>query len=185
MTLRTYRSDDTRTWTPVHVDKTLEHCFAQSTTQHNGWSKWTRYITIQMEDRCGGNHTGRFSLAEWEVFGYYQPTMVRKYTKRWPHCPDLGLCFSYVDLADVQMTCLSDPLCDGFSFSAGTINGGIGSGCFKTSCLGHADGDASGGLGYGFGSHGYWAKRYGVSVTPNAVPSFQDSRYAGLQIYGP
>lgn len=184
-TLRTYRSDDGRSWTQVQVDKTPLQCLARSTTQHSGWPEWTRYVVIQMEDRCSGVHIGRFSLAEWEVFGNYPATMVRKYTKRWPHCPDLGACFAYADLIDTQAACLANPACDGFSFSAGTIDGGRGSGCFKTSCAGHTDANGGGGAGYGHSSHGYWAKRHGIAATPNGVPSYQDSRYDGLQVYGP
>merc|ERR1711879_207157 len=100
---------------------------------------------IHMEDRYPGVHNGRFGLAEWEIHGYSAPGMVLRYSRTWPHCANMERCFTFVDLAETQRKCLSEPLCDGFSFSAASINGGRGGGCYKTSCL--DDGNVSFGRG--------------------------------------
>jgi len=151
--LRTYRSGDGIDWAFVRQEKTPHHCLGGSTTQHTGWKEPTRYIIIQMEDHCSGVHLGHFSLAEWRVYGFYDAGMVQKSSKTWPHCENLGACFEYVDLQAAQATCLADPDCDGFSFSAGSVSQGRGGGCYKTLCK------DDGGNGYGYGSHGYWAKQ--------------------------
>merc|ERR1712118_117204 len=111
------------------------------TTMHDGWPEATRYVKIQLEMNCTGAPTGPFSIAEWDVYGYYQTGMARKYESTWPHCENLwsdvdveedpqASCFSYTELEDVKKKCLSSVECDGFSFQAGSINGGHGGGCF-------------------------------------------------------
>jgi len=89
--------------------------------------------------------------------------MVQKYARTWPHCRNLGGCFSFVDLAEAQSACLADEACDGFSFSAASLGGGRGSGCYKTAC--QDDGNST----YGRGSHGYWVKQRPNGLWEGAV----------------
>eukprot|EP00933_Yihiella_yeosuensis_P061036 TRINITY_DN63855_c0_g1_i1.p1 TRINITY_DN63855_c0_g1~~TRINITY_DN63855_c0_g1_i1.p1 ORF type:complete len:284 (-),score=40.55 TRINITY_DN63855_c0_g1_i1:130-981(-) len=133
-TLKTYRSLDGLNWTLIRQETSSIHCSAGVTTDHNGWPEETRYVFIQMEERCAGIHFGSFSLAEWKVLGRPVVDMVLKFEKSWPHCADLRPCFSFVDLEDAKRTCLGDPQCDGFSFSEKTIRSGKGDGCYKTNC---------------------------------------------------
>lgn len=175
-TLRVYRTDDGRTWSMVRSEATPLNCNAGSTTEHKGWAEPTRYLRIQMEERCSGVADGRFTVAEWRVYGYFMEQMVLRFAKTWPVCENLGPCFSFVDLQDAIATCLANTACDGFSFSAASMKGGRGAGCYKTTCR-----DASARR-YGRGTHGYWAKRHGC--TAPSFPSYLDSE-SGLQLCGP
>lgn len=182
--LRVYRSTDLEAWSDglashaawafVREDKTPSHCQANHTSVHDGWAEPTRYIMLQFEHPCGGLPPGRANVAEWEVWGYYEPGMVRKYKRTWPLCRNLwapevvgtpnvegpdddagAACFSFMDLEDAKEACLSAPECDGFSFSSAQMGGGRGSGCFKTGCGNGGD------AGLAHGSFGYWEKRRG------------------------
>jgi len=161
--LSTYRSNEPRAWkqgyaklnfTLVRREVAPWQCRPGSTTEHNGWPEVTRYIFIQMEGRCTEQPI-QVGTAEWRVFGYYPTEMVRKYEKTWPLCIDLGQCFEYINLEDAKSSCIAKPSCDGFSFSAASINGGFGGGCYKTQCRN------DGGNGYGRSRWGYWEKRRG------------------------
>lgn len=174
---KSYRSDDARAWSLVHHEAAYWNCYPGSTTEHRGWAQPTRYVLIQMEDRCGGVHLGRFTVAEWRIFGYYPMRMVQQHRQTWPFCLNLGPCFSYVDLRDAIARCLAQEACDGFSFSAASIDSGRGGGCFKTACS-WDDPDRE----YGRGSHGYWVKRHGCDEPSR--PSFIDS-VSGLEVCGP
>eukprot|EP00418_Pyrodinium_bahamense_P009434 CAMPEP_0179117964 /NCGR_PEP_ID=MMETSP0796-20121207/55441_1 /TAXON_ID=73915 /ORGANISM="Pyrodinium bahamense, Strain pbaha01" /LENGTH=271 /DNA_ID=CAMNT_0020816371 /DNA_START=35 /DNA_END=847 /DNA_ORIENTATION=+ len=107
-TLKIYTSGDGVAWKMARQDNTALLCIAGSTTEHAGWNEPARYVAIQMEDRCSGLHVGRFSIAEWGVYGRYDRGMVQKYAKTWPHCVNLGDCFQHVDLVEVQATCLAN-----------------------------------------------------------------------------
>lgn len=161
-TLKSYHSLDALNWTFVRSDDTNDHCNGNITSVHNGWTEETRYVLIQMEDRCAGIHMGSIGLSEWEVLGWHIEDMVMRFAKSWPHCTNLGMCFSFVDLDHAKASCMSDPDCDGFSFSAGSMSGGRGGGCYKTNCSATPTGDdqAPGPKSnLGRGSHGYWEKR--------------------------
>eukprot|EP00927_Polykrikos_kofoidii_P050960 TRINITY_DN44782_c0_g1_i1.p1 TRINITY_DN44782_c0_g1~~TRINITY_DN44782_c0_g1_i1.p1 ORF type:complete len:609 (-),score=79.06 TRINITY_DN44782_c0_g1_i1:125-1951(-) len=152
-------------WSLVRKTLTPLHCASSGlTTVHEGWPEATQYVQIQLERLCAGNIRGPFSLAELKIFGYFQTGMWRKYEQTWPHCVNLWSdvsveqdpyvhCFSFVDLEEAKARCLLNDLCHGFSFQAGSINGGRGSGCYKTACKG------DGQNGYGRGVFGYWEKR--------------------------
>lgn len=173
--MRTYCSDDGRNWAQVRYEATLLNCEAGATTEHDGLAEATRYIMIQMEDRCSGVHPGTFTVAEWGVFGRYSDQMVRRYSRMWPQCSDLR-CFSHVELQEARAVCLATPECDGFSFSVATMGGGFGSGCYKASCP-NASARA-----FGRGSHGFWEKRRGGGRP--GFPSHVDSTVA-LEVQGP
>jgi len=171
--LRIYRSTDIEawkggpgySWTFVRDDATPSHCVPGHTSRHEGWPEATRYVMIQFEDHCSGLPSGRFSLAEGEVGGFREPGMVQKYRRAWPiRCLNLwadvaaaddphAACFSYVNLEDAKTACLANRACDGFSFSADLIDGGYGSGCYKTACRSDGGGEL------GFGTFGYWERR--------------------------
>jgi len=176
--LLTYRSDDGRTWSLVRQESTPLNCNPGSTTEHEGWVQPTRYVMIQMEERCEGVHnTGSFTVAEWSVFGYFNVRMALQHRRTWPICEDLGPCFTYTRLEAAQASCLADESCDGFSFSSASIAGGRGSGCYKTRCRDHASG-----RGFGRGTHGYWVKRHGCHSP--STPSYLDQP-SGLEVCGP
>lgn len=175
-TLKTFRSDDARSWTMVQKDPSNLQCFPNSTTEHSGWQETARYVMIQMEDPCTGIQKGRFSIAEWSVYGFYQDSMVKQFAKMWPHCANLGPCFSYVQLRDAKANCLNDTACDGFSFSNTTMDAGRGSGCYKTSCPATS-------VKLGRGSHGYWVKRRQGHLP--SLPSYFDKAKSGLESWGP
>jgi len=158
----TEASDVASTWRLVREDGTASHCIAGQTSHHQGWVEATRYVMIQLEHHCSGLPIGRFSIAEWEVIGYHVPKMHRKCAKCWPNCTNLwtsvtpsvdpyARCFSYVDLEDAKARCLGNAACDGFSFSADSIDGGRGDGCYKTACR-----DWGGIIKHGV--FGYWEK---------------------------
>eukprot|EP00931_Biecheleriopsis_adriatica_P011945 TRINITY_DN11303_c0_g1_i1.p1 TRINITY_DN11303_c0_g1~~TRINITY_DN11303_c0_g1_i1.p1 ORF type:complete len:350 (-),score=41.13 TRINITY_DN11303_c0_g1_i1:99-1127(-) len=170
-TLKTYRSLDGLSWYLVRLEGGSNisevHCGTGKVSEHDGWTEETRYVMIQMANRCVDIHSGSFGLAEWEVLGWPVVDMVPKYAKSWPHCTNLGECFS-LDLSQAKSACLADPDCDGFSFSAGSMNGGRGAGCYKTMCQGKDDRDTGNSSSdkstgqfqvFGRGSHGYWEKR--------------------------
>jgi len=173
--MRTYCSDNGRSWVEVRYEATPLNCEAGATTEHDGLAEATRYIMIQMEDRCSGVHPGNFTVAEWGVFGRYSDEMVRRYSRMWPHCDDLR-CFSHVELQEARAVCLATPECDGFSFSSATMDGGFGSGCYKASCPNSSSRD------FGRGSHGFWEKRRGGGRP--GFPSHVDSSLA-LEAQGP
>eukprot|EP00928_Gymnodinium_smaydae_P037501 TRINITY_DN26019_c0_g1_i3.p1 TRINITY_DN26019_c0_g1~~TRINITY_DN26019_c0_g1_i3.p1 ORF type:complete len:2828 (-),score=464.29 TRINITY_DN26019_c0_g1_i3:52-8535(-) len=153
-------------WSFVRRTDTPLHCAAPGLrTVHEGWPDATRYIAIQMERNCSGIPVGPFSVAEWEVYGYYQEGMVRRYERSWPHCENLWsevsveedphvACFDGLELETAKQRCLANSECDGFSFQAPFLNGGAGTGCFKTACQA-----ASTSNGIGRGPFGYWEKR--------------------------
>lgn len=170
-TLRIYRSNETQTWQrsgdpavawlPIRLDATPSHCAAEgATTEHAGWSEATRHVIVQFDDRCTDTPIA-MSLAEWRVFGTYEAGMVKKYDRSWPRCPIVS-CFDFVALQDAKAACLAEDACDGFSFSAGSIDGGFGQGCYLTSCIGSVeDGDFE----LGRGRLGYWEKRTGPDAS--------------------
>lgn len=172
--LKTYRSDEGRHWTLVRIEDTPRSCAQNGVTLHGAISEPTRFVRIQMEERCDGLHLGRFSLAEWKVFGWWEVRMALQYTQSWPHCDDLGPCFTFADLAVAKATCLADTSCDGFSFSSGVIGGGRGGGCYKTRCR-----DGGRGRGLGRRTHGYWVKRRGCHA-PSQSTFFDTS--SGLEV---
>lgn len=173
--LWTYRSDDARKWTLVRSESLGGNCEPLAETRHEGWPEPTRFLRIQMQDRCGDTHFGQFTLAEWEVHGWYEEQMALKYVRSWPHCADLGPCFSHKDLADAKAECLAKPACDGLSFSAEVVRGGRGSGCYKTQCTGQAPAPL------GRGTHGYWVKRRGCAKP--SQPTHVDTAL-GLEVCG-
>lgn len=179
-TVKTYRSDDARAWTLLRSDATPSLCAAGGVVEVAGWPEPTRYVAVQMEDRCGGVHHGQFTLAEWSVFGFFRQRMVLEHVKAWPICDNLGPCFVFAELEEAQERCLAEPGCDGFSFSAATVRGGRGSGCYKTRCR-KEEGSWSG-RGFGRGTHGYWAKRHGCEEPSRA--SYVDTA-RGLEVCGP
>jgi len=124
--LKTYRSDDGRSWSLVRAEDTPLNCAQGGVTEHEGWVQPSRYVRIQMEERCDGVHFGRFSIAEWKVLGWWEVRMALQYARSWPHCEDFGPCFAFTDLDMAKATCLADTTCDGFSFSSGAIGGGRG-----------------------------------------------------------
>ncbi|CAE8671848.1 unnamed protein product [Polarella glacialis] len=152
-TLKTYHSVDGLSWSLVRRETNAVHCSGGTTSDHAGWTEETRFVLIQMEDRCSGLHFGSVGLAEWQVLGSAVEDMEHRFEKSWPHCSNLGLCFSFVDLDLAKEQCLQAADCDGFSFSVGLAEGGRGSGCYKTACGG------SNTSSLGRGSHGYWEKR--------------------------
>ncbi|CAE8581245.1 unnamed protein product [Polarella glacialis] len=152
-TLKTYHSVDGLSWSLVRRETNAVHCSGGTTSDHAGWTEETRFVLIQMEDRCSGLHFGSVGLAEWQVLGSAVEDMEHRFEKSWPHCSNLGLCFSFVDLDLAKEQCLQAADCDGFSFSVGLVEGGRGSGCYKTACGG------SNTSSLGRGSHGYWEKR--------------------------
>lgn len=180
-TLRIYRSDDGREWTAVRAEKTPAACVPGSTTEYRGWPEAGRYVAIHMEDRCTGVHGGRFAIAEWGVFGFYEQQMALQFRRKWPQCEDFGPCFAYADLEEAKATCLANERCDGFSFSAGAIGGGRGSGCYKTACRAEAPRTWSR-QGFGRGTYGYWVKRHGCEV--HSHPAYVDTA-SGLEVCGP
>lgn len=170
-TLRIYRSNETQTWQrsgdpavawiPVRLESTLAHCAAGgNTTEHAGWPEATRHVIVQLDDRCTDAPIA-LSIAEWRVFGAYEAGMVKKYDRSWPHCPIIS-CFDYTALDDAKTTCLAEHACDGFSFSAGSINGGFGQGCYKTNCTGSVE---DGNFELGRGRLGHWEKRTGPTAS--------------------
>lgn len=165
-TLRIYRSNESQTWqrsgdpavawVPVRLDATPAHCNASgATTIHAGWPEATRHVIVQLDDRCSDAPIA-LSVAEWRVFGAYEVGMVKKYDRSWPRCAEVS-CFDFVDLRDAKAACLAEAACDGFSFSAGSIDGGFGLGCYKTNCTNVEDV----GIAMGRGRLGYWEKRTG------------------------
>ena len=111
--------------------------------------------------------------------------------RSWPDCPDLSClampkslkspskpsllepfrafwslprpCFAYGELEETKRKCLVMDACDGFSFSAQRMGGGLGAGCFKAQCRGdEVNGTELLALPAGplrRGAYGYWAKR--------------------------
>lgn len=74
---------------------------------------------------------------------------MKKYTKKWPHCHNLGGCFSRsTALETAERMCNAQQLCTGFSFETGVTRGW---GCLKK-CGANEFG------GYGANSHDYWMK---------------------------
>eukprot|EP00929_Paragymnodinium_shiwhaense_P033394 TRINITY_DN18344_c0_g1_i3.p2 TRINITY_DN18344_c0_g1~~TRINITY_DN18344_c0_g1_i3.p2 ORF type:complete len:188 (+),score=30.59 TRINITY_DN18344_c0_g1_i3:277-840(+) len=151
-------------WTYVREDEVSSHCAAGHTSMHVGWPEATRYVMVMFEDHCSGLPSGRIQVAEWKVHGVRETGMVRRHTKAWPLCSNLWSnisaradpeqpCFSYVRLEAAKDACLADAECHGFSFSVAAIDGGHGSGCYKTDC------DDHGSVGLAYGPYGYWEKK--------------------------
>jgi hypothetical protein len=90
-------------------------------------------------------------------------TMVKKYQAKWPHCTNLGGCFGGRTWEDRVHACLSNPSCNGFSFThrAGDEAPATGGGCLKHNC----DPERNG---YGYRSHDYWVKQ---DCTPAPAPA--------------
>lgn len=70
--LKTMMSTDGTTWMTIRTEEEgdLPVCANGQVSNHDGWSTPTRYVKIQMLERCGGDH---YALSEWEVMGYAAP----------------------------------------------------------------------------------------------------------------
>lgn len=164
-TLKVYRSLDGLTWLLTREEKSELYCSAGVTGLHPGWPQKTRYVLLEMQDRCSGlHHPGMFSVAEWQIWGSPWVQMIPFLQKSWPECPDLRPCFAYSELEATKRARLADDACDGFSFSSQRMMGGSGSGCLKTHCRGNEEVNGTEALELpnvplGRGSFGYWAKR--------------------------
>merc|ERR1712070_437739 len=167
-----WKGGPSATWTYVREDASSAHCAAGHTSTHAGWPEATRYVMVVFEDHCSGLPSGPFQVAEWQVHGVREAGMVRRHTQAWPLCANLWSnvsadadpqqpCFSYLSLEAAKEECLASDDCDGFSFSKGSIDGGHGSGCYKTDCGAHAD------VGLAYGPYGYWEKK---TPPPPAAP---------------
>eukprot|EP00469_Lotharella_globosa_P015844 CAMPEP_0167821690 /NCGR_PEP_ID=MMETSP0112_2-20121227/6969_1 /TAXON_ID=91324 /ORGANISM="Lotharella globosa, Strain CCCM811" /LENGTH=368 /DNA_ID=CAMNT_0007722751 /DNA_START=29 /DNA_END=1135 /DNA_ORIENTATION=- len=77
-----------------------------------------------------------------------QTLYTQKYEAAWPYCTDIQ-CGTFT-LAQAKAFCDARPTCTGFSYTKG--NPATGSGCYKE-C-----GTSENFAGYGFKTHGYWAK---------------------------
>lgn len=164
-TLKVYCSVDGLSWPLVRAESNRFHCSPGVMSHHHGWPEETRYVLLEMQDRCSGVHRpGRFAVAEWEIWGAPRVEMVPFLWRSWPKCMDLQPCFAYSELEQTKRSCLADDACDGFSFSSERMKGGSGSGCFKTRCRGYEEVNGTERLALppvplGRGSFGYWAKR--------------------------
>lgn len=94
--------------------------------------------------------------------------ITKRYEKRWPNCVNLK-CFSNVVLQDAKASCLANSACHGFSISAGIVDKGPGSGCYKTSC------EEDSWNGYVTGQDDYWAKGAVQSKGTNVLAFTEES----------
>jgi len=63
--LKIMRSMDGTSWTAVRTDS-ISECTASRSSFHPGWPEKTKYVKIEMSERCGGAH---FAVVEWQIFG--------------------------------------------------------------------------------------------------------------------
>lgn len=88
--------------------------------------------------------------------------MIKKYTAKWPHCTNLLL--APTSFSAASSACLSNPACNGFSYTHHAGTPATGSGYLKKNC------DPERG-GYGARSHDYWAKGPCQSQCASQPPS--------------
>eukprot|EP00435_Cladocopium_sp_Y103_P031831 s749_g8.t1 len=63
--LKIMRSMDGTSWTAVRTDS-ISQCTAARSSFHPGWPEKTKFVKIEMSERCGGSH---FAVVEWQIFG--------------------------------------------------------------------------------------------------------------------
>lgn len=55
-TLKVYRSVDGLSWPLVRAESNRFHCSPGVMSHHHGWPEETRYVLLEMQDRCSGRH---------------------------------------------------------------------------------------------------------------------------------
>ena len=101
------------------------------------------------------------------------PFHLRWYS-RWPNCNNLSC--GGGTLKEFKEKCSENKRCDGFSWTKGrNSDSNRGSGCLKYSCKASQENRN----GFGYGSHGYWAKGFGGKKCDERIRGWRQNGYRG------
>jgi len=101
------------------------------------------------------------------------PFHLRWYS-RWPNCNNVSC--GKGTLKQFKEKCSDNKKCDGFSWTKGkNSDSSRGSGCLKYSCKASQEGRN----GFGYGSHGYWAKGIGGKKCDERIRGWRQNGYRG------
>ena len=101
------------------------------------------------------------------------PFHLRWYS-RWPNCNNLSC--GGGTLKEFKEKCSENKRCDGFSWTKGrNSDSSRGSGCLKYSCKESQENRN----GFGYGSHGYWAKGFGGKKCDERIRGWRQNGYRG------
>lgn len=124
----------------------------------------------------GGPDTG-YSAWRNKFYEPKEPKVVPFYLRwysRWPNCNNIS-CGSG-SLKDFKQKCADKNNCDGFSWTKGkNSDNSRGKGCLKLRCKPYQEARK----GFGFGSHGYWAKGVGSKKCDERLKGYRQAGYRG------
>merc|ERR1712032_116585 len=127
---------------------------------NGGCDKARKCMNVNGKAKCGNCPKGYTNLGATKckkVTPAKPSGFVKKYTKKYPHCTNLGKCYNNAPRTTLEKACKADKLCTGFSFTTGKTTG---HGCLKK-CGAKEFG------GYGTGAYDYFAKKAAPSGDKN------------------